>query len=407
VQGCGARLPECVLGKAPRIAIDKPPAPIVEVAIDGSGSMLGLTGSPQASNAWKNILKSVSNASAQVGVPIQAVRSGGGQLQSLSNVSQAGEPCFFSGCGAYPSVTSSLDSLWKVGGSKSAVIPMKLLISDLEVNNGEISSLVASIKPFVRKGAEIGVLAIKLPFAGKVYNSQSLVIHTGSSERPIYLLATGPRTQLKSFLTEVKAAAKAEGIPEETMHLTFLEQHVNKPTLTAKAARGATNQATVDMDISANGRSYGWTVNPGYKFIRVPKQESAVLLGSSTVPASKPDELTDRVLVQLEPVNTAGVNQYDASGVSTRGIQIQGQKLLIDLALASDATAGVVRATIPRGRLPEDWWISWNRNDAAAPEAKNQTDGLLPLLTSLGTLLVEPGSSPAAAFCLAYSRITI
>jgi len=281
------------------------------------------------------------------------------------------------------------------------------LISDLEVNNGEISGLVASIKPFVQKGAVIGILALKLPFAGKVFNSQGMVIHKGPSERPIYLLATGPHTQLKSFLTEVKAAAKAEGIPEETMHLTFLDEHVNKPTLTAKAARGATNQATVDMDISANGRPYGWTANPNYKFIRVPKQESAVLLGSSTVPASKPDKMTDRVLVQLEPVNTAGVNQFDPSGVSTKGIQIQGQKLLIDLALASDATAGVVRATIPRGRLPEDWWISWNRNDPAVPEAKNQTDGLLPLLTSLGTLLVEPGSSPAAAFCLAYSRITI
>ena len=163
--GCGgAELPACVVGKpAPSTArLGKwqkvPKASRIDVAIDGSGSMQGLTGSPKATTAWKAVLRGVSLAAASTGQPIRAMRSGSGQLQPLANVSQAGEPCFFSGCGAYPSVTSSLDAVWKGALPAGASVPLKVVISDLEVNEGNISGLVAAIKPHVAKGAVIAVL---------------------------------------------------------------------------------------------------------------------------------------------------------------------------------------------------------------------------------------------------------
>jgi hypothetical protein len=404
--GCvGPQLPNCVQGKAPEAFADKPAAGSIQVAIDGSGSMLGLTGSPQARNAWKALLKGVSNASS-LGVPIKAMRSGSGQLQALANINEAGDICFFAGCGSYSAVSSSLDTLWKKKIVKDKP-PMNLVISDLEINNGEIDGLVTTIKPHIQKGGGvIGVLAVRLPFMGNVYNSQAAVIHKGPSERPIYLLATGPRTQLHDFLTEVQRQASAEGVPADDMRLTFLDDQVSRPTLTAKAVRGNKNQATVDMDVSIGGKAYGWTNNPEYRFIRLPKQEDEILLGSETVPATNPQGMNKRVLVTIEPITTPGTLQARTSAVYAKGIKLQEQMLLMSLAIPPASMNGAIRAIIPRGRLPEDWWIGWNRNDPASPDAKNQTDGLLPLLSNLGSLLVKPGSSPAVAFCLAYNRIS-
>lgn len=404
VGGCGGpQLPNCVQGNPPAAFVDKPAAESIQVAIDGSGSMLGLTGSPKAKSSWKSLLNGVENASL-LSVPIKAMRSGSGQLQALANTYEAGDRCFFAGCRSYSAVSSSLDTLWKKKIPKGKP-PMNVAISDLEVNKGEISGLVAAIKPHVQEGAVIGVLAVKMPFMGDIYNSQGAVIHSGASERPIYLLATGPRNQLHDFLISVQRQASAEGIPADDMRLTFLDDQVSRPTLIAKAVRGNKNQANVDMEVSIGGQSYGWTSNPEYRFIRLPRQEDEILLGSDTVPATSPQGMNRRVLVTIEPVDTPGTLHSRTSAVYAKGLMMQEQTLLMSLAIPSASMNEAIRAIIPRGRLPEDWWIGWNRNDAASPEAKNQTDGLLPLLSNLGSLLVKPGSSPAVAFCLAYNRI--
>jgi hypothetical protein len=92
------------------------------------------------------------------------------------------------------------------------------------------------------------------------------------------------------------------------------------------------------------------------------------------------------------------------SGVTVLGLQLQGQQLVMELAIPGQTPAGALRATVPRGLLPEDWWITLNRRDPSSASAKDQTDGLLLLLTSLGSLLVDSGSTPAAAFCLSFSH---
>lgn len=367
--------------------------------------MQGLTGSPKASAAWKAMLKGITLAAASTGQPIQAMRSGSGQLQPLANVSQAGDPCFFSGCGAYPSVSSSLDAFWKGAMPSGPGVPMKVAISDLEVNEGDISGLVAAIKPHVAKGAVIGVLAVKLPFQGSVYNSQSEVVHTGQSQRPIYLLATGPQAQLKAFLNDVRTKAALGGVPTETMQLTFLDEHVNRPTLKASSIQGVPPQAiNSGLPIRLANNTYSPGGQSDYQFVKLLSRAEGVRLSSGSTVSASQAKLPEIAVGQVEPVQLPGAPPATSSGVVVKGLQLQDQQLVMELAIPGQPPSGALRATVPRGQLPEDWWVSWNRQDPAAKAAKDQTDGLLLLLTSLGSLLVEPGSTPAAAFCLAFSH---
>ena len=78
----GARLPDCVVGATTPTTEQQslwnsaPAATTLELAIDGSGSMLGLTGSPQALNAWKSLLKGVNLAAASQGLALRSIRVG-------------------------------------------------------------------------------------------------------------------------------------------------------------------------------------------------------------------------------------------------------------------------------------------------------------------------------------------
>jgi hypothetical protein len=111
-------------------------------------------------------------------------------------------------------------------------------------------------------------------------------------------------------------------------------------------------------------------------------------------------KLNDLGLVTLEPVGTGA----SVAGVSVKGMQIQEKDLIVELSVSPGVAASVIRASVPRGQLPEDWWMRWNRGDPSAPDAKDQTDGLLLLLTSLGKLQAPEGLTPASAFCLAFSH---
>jgi hypothetical protein len=404
-------LPDCVVGtpapSAARMELEEkvPQANRIEIAIDASGSMQGLIGSPKASTSWKAMLRGVSSAAATMGMPVQALRAGSGQLQPLANVSNASDPCFFSDCGGYTDVTSSLDALWKGGLSKGPVAPLKVTISDMEVNTGEISGLVAAIKPHVDKGGVIGLIAVKLPFEGNVYNSNAQVVHKGQSLRPIYLLATGPRAQLKAFLSEVRTKAALAGVPTDTMQLTFLDEHVNRQTLKAASIQGVPPLAiNSGLPIRLVNNTYSSAGQSDYQFVKLLSDAEGVRMSSSPISGNPQVPLPEIAVVQVEPVAIPGASSAMGSGVTVKGLQLQGQTLEIELAIPGPPAAGALRATVPRGRLPEDWWINWDRRDPSSSSAKEQTDGLLLLLTSLGTLLVEPGSTPAAAFCLAFSH---
>jgi hypothetical protein len=402
-----ARLSDCVIGtEAPDSKLlgkwaAVPPAKQLNLAIDGSGSMLGLTGSAKASAAWKAMLKGVTLAAAASGTPVNARRSGSGGLERIQSVSEAANPCFFSGCGGLEPVTSSIDSLWKRDPVEKDSVPLRMAITDLEVNGGEISGLVSAIKPHVTKGAVIGVLAVKLPFNGRVFNSESQVIHTGESNRPIYLLTTGPKAQVHELLNEIRSKAAMGGVSSDSMQITYLDDLISEPTLKATAVEGVPVRAiTSGLPVRIGTTNYSQASNPDVQFVRLSAQAQGVRLASRPGLSTGKSKLSDLGLVALEPVGAGST----VAGVSLKGMLVQGKDLMVELSVPPGAPASVIRASVPRGQLPEDWWMRWNRGDPSAPEAKEQTDGLLLLLTSLGKLQAPAGSTPASAFCLAFSH---
>jgi len=401
-----ARLGDCVTGDDQLISklqkqwASVPAAKQLDLGIDGSGSMLGLTGSAKTSAAWKAMLRGVTLAAAASGTPVNAQRSGSGRLERIQSVSEAANPCFFSGCGGFAPVTSSLDSLWKREPVEKAV-PLRMAITDLEVNDGEISGLVSAIKPHVTNGAVVGVLAVKLPFSGRVYNSESQVVHSGETQRPIYLLTTGPKAQVHELLNEIRSKAALGGVSSDSMKISYLDDRISEPTLKAAAVEGVPVQAiTSGLPVRLGNINYSQSSNPDYQFVRLSPNAKGVRLASRSGLSTDKSKLNDLGLVTLEPVGTGA----SVAGVSVKGMQIQDKDLIVELSVSPGVAASVIRASVPRGQMPEDWWMRWNRGDPSAPDAKDQTDGLLLLLTSLGKLQAPEGLTPASAFCLAFSH---
>ncbi len=347
---------------------------------------------------WKSLLKGVNLAAASQSLTIQAKRVGGGRSRSFESPLQAADPCFFKGCRGFAPVTSSLDSLWRAPGLAKGKIPLRMVISDLEVNDGDIAKLVGAIKPHVQEGSVIAVLALQLPFEGSVFNSQGVVIHEGKARRPIYLLATGPRNQLHTLMQSVKTKAALAGVPAKSMKLTHLEDQVNRATLTARSLSGVpANAVGGGVPIRLGGTTYSPAQNPDYQFARLFNNAKGVILSSSNntnIHTLQPD----LGLVQLQNIPLPG-HSGSLNGISMVGFTISGSNLKVKIDV-SPGTGQPILASVARGQLPEAWWLQWNRPAEDNETPQNQTDGLLLLMTSLGQLMVAPKTTPAAAFCL-------
>jgi hypothetical protein len=317
---------------------------------------------------------------------------------------QAAETCFFLGCGAFAPVSSNIDALWNAMGLSSKTVPLRLAISDLEVNNGDIGRLVGAIEPHVRRGATIAILAIRVPFQGRVFNSEGQVIYAGSAQRPIYLLATGPRTQLHALMNDVRAKAALGGVSTDSMQLTFLEDQANAPTLLAMSVKGdPANSLSSGVPVQLAGATYGPGSQAEYQLARLSPRTNAIVLSSRRVGAIGGSSMPDMAIAQLVSLPVGGQITSLPPGIKVKSFQLGNQDFALTISIPPGTPTTALRAQVPRGQLPEAWWISWNRQSTTNATAKEQSDGLLLLLTSLSKLMVSPGTTPAAAFCLAFN----
>lgn len=412
VTGCpSARLPPCVTGNAAptpkqqEFWNETPSVNALDLAFDGSGSMLGLTGSSKASSAWMGLIKGVTLAAASNGLSVKTQRVGGGETKVFNGALQAANPCFFSGCEDFFPVSSSLDSFWNAPGLIKGKPPLRIAVSDLETNNGDIAKLLAAIEPHVKQGAVIAVLAVKLPFNGNVFNSQGIVIHTGEAKRPIYLLATGPRSQLQALMTDVQTKAALAGMPTDEMHLTFLDQQANAPTLTAKSVTGMPvniNSISGGLPIRLAGTTYSPALTDNYQFVKLyPNAEGVAISSGESLLSGQLQPYSS--LIRLEAISLPG-DGLELNNIVIKGFQMSGQELSVAIRIPISSQSKAIRAFVPRGQLPEAWWLSWNRLNPSDKKTHDQSDGLLLLLTSLSKLMVTPGTTPAASFCMAFSH---
>jgi hypothetical protein len=415
--GCGKKLPDCSqndLGKTvnasassaspPSLSVPRKPvaAKDVLIGIDGSGSMFGYTQAPDPSS-WLRLLQSVNLSANTLGLQAKAFRVGGGTATELASGSTttASNPCFFKGCAPFQPVASSLQTLWQRGYPGQSP-PLRLLISDLEVNEGEVSPLIAGIKTDLAKGASAGVLALKLPFTGPVFDSQARPLFKGTLNRPLYLLATGPADQVKALLEEIRKIMAQKGI--QSQELSVFGDLNSNLTLTAKDARVIPpEKGAVGLPVQFSTGRFNPGSNSDYRFIQ--SRPGATGFSVMTIkPWSGGTTRPDLGLVRLERIPLSSNDSTSPGGVKIRHMIVSGNQVRLDLDVPPSTPSGAMRATIET--LPEQWWIDWdreNRSDLKPAEKAEKTDGLLLLLNTLSTEIRQAkGTPPAATLCMAF-----
>ena len=367
------------------------------VGIDGSGSMLGFLNA--GSGEWLSMLQAVKLALTAQALPQQLFRVGGSNAIPVTGVDAARDRCFFSGCESYGAVSSSLHTLWTLPAGPRD-LPLRLMLSDLEVNDTDVNDLVAAVRGDGAKGASIGLLGVKLPFDGTIFDSQGQTIHVGRARRPLYLLATGEAARVRKLLEAVRENLSLKGVPTQDLQISILGESGRQP-LQARSAQGdPPGSVNIGVPVAVGGTLFEPGNNADYQLLRLLPGNRGLLLSSATeVP--KAGAAAPPGLVSITPVGAPGAS---SSGISLQSLQVSGTALTVGLRIDPGVSAAAVRLTVPAGSLPEEWWLRWNRTDRRSPEARDQTDGLVLAMTKLGQALSAPGSPPAAAFCVAFSR---
>jgi hypothetical protein len=372
----------------------------VLIGIDGSGSMLGYV---QASNrnVWPRLLQSISQGILLEGLQPITYRIGAGTAEGplKGSVTQATNPCFFKGCEDYAPVASSLETLWTIQG-EGRVLPLRLLVSDLEVNQSDISSLLAGIQPDLAKGASAGILGIKAPFTGDVFGANGQIIQRGNVSRPLFILATGPVDQVRSVLDEVKKTLSLKGITDT--RVTIIDRKNSQEAKLAKWIGGVPAQAaSPEAIVRLSGQTFSPAQNPGYQFIRL--NPGATGLAIATTKAwSTGTERTDFGIADLEKLQIADGKSQAAEGLQVRSIEISGSNVRVGINVDRSAASGLYRVVIPAGSMPEEWWVSWDRAEEDKTNVGGKTQGLLLLMTTLSRQITGAANAPpAAALCIA------
>ena len=411
--GCGEKLPDCLVGLKsggalkPSAITKKPPqvGQQVLIGIDGSGSMFGFA---QASgkNVWPRFLQSINQGILLKGFKPVAYRIGAGIAEGPlgASLTQAADPCFFKGCAGFKPVASSLETLWKIQGAPKT-LPLRLLVSDLEVNQSDVSSLVSGIQGDLTKGASAGVLGLKAPFTGDVYGVNGKIIYKGNTNRPLFILATGPRDQVKSILNEIKKNMAMKGIPN--IKVSMIEPIGSTKTMKAQWVSGVpAKAATTGRNVRIEGITYSPANNPDYQFIRL--NSGSTGLSIATIKRlNNGTKRPDFGIADLERLSITKTPPQPAEGMSINNIQIWGSNLRVGLDLDQSATTGIYRVVVLAGSMPEQWWVDWDRPESDTRNLGKKTQGLLDLMTTLRRQIAGSlKSPPEAAMCIALQNQT-
>jgi hypothetical protein len=408
LSGCGAKLPECdagLNGNTSQTTSGMPKKPPqtgqqVLIGIDGSGSMLGYA---QASdkNVWPRLLQSISQGILLKGHQPITYRIGAGAAEGplKGSVTQATNPCFFKGCDGYRPVASSLETLWTIQGEGN-VLPLRLLVSDLEVNQSDISSLLAGIQPDLAKGASAGILGVKAPFTGNVFGANGQIIQKGNVSRPLFILATGPKEQVISVLDEVKKTLSLKGITDT--RISIIDPKNSRQTKFAKWIGGVpAKAASPEANVRLSGQTFSPAQNPDYQFIRLNPGATGLAI-ATTKTWSTGTERPDFGIADLEKLPIADGQLQAAEGMQVSSIQISGPNVRVGINVDRSAASGIYRVVIPAGSMPEEWWLSWDRAEGDKTNVGTKTQGLLLLMTTLSRQIAGAANAPpAAALCIA------
>jgi hypothetical protein len=351
---------------------------------------------------WTGFLQSVSQGVLLNGLKPSTYRIGGGMAEGpiAGTLSKALDPCFFKGCNGFTDVTSSLASLWKIDDDPKK-LPLRMLISDLEVNQNDVSYLLTDIKKdLAKKGAGAGVLAMRAPFTGDVYDAEGKVIARGNTERPVYILATGPEEQVRSALVKIKKTLALKGITNT--EYTLIDGSSTSETLKAQSISGIpATKASPGLPVRIDGKTFSRSGNPGYQFIRLDAGARGLELATTKMMPSgsaRPNiEIAD-----IENISVTNGKTEPAEGMDISRVEINGRNIRLSINVDKSAPSGIYRAVIPPGSMPKQWWLDWDRRKEDTTKPGRKTQGLLALLIGLGQeIAATTNAPPAAILCFA------
>ena len=328
-------------------------------------------------------------------------RIGGGAAEGPigASVTQAADPCFFKGCADFRPVASSLEKLWTLE-SNAKVLPLRLLVSDLEVNQNDITAMLGGIQGDLAKGASAGVLGVKALFKGDVFSADGQIIYKGSTNRPVFILATGPKEQVSSVLNEIRKTLALKGINDA--QVSMIESGGVIETMKAHWISGVpTTTGTAGLNIRIGGKTYSPEQNPDYQFIRLTPGSTGLSV-ATTKKWSEGSERPDFGIADLERLSITGSQTLIAGGMQINSIQISGLNVKVGMDVDNSVESGLYRVVIPAGSLPEQWWVEWDRPEADKTKLGEKTEGFLPLMTTLSRQIAGSANAPpAAVMCFA------
>jgi hypothetical protein len=167
------------------------------------------------------------------------------------------------------------------------------------------------------------------------------------------------------------------------------------------------NLGYVGVPLQLRSGNYSPGLNSDYRFIQL--KPGATGFSVSTIkPWSGGTTRPDLGLVRLERIPLATDESTSPGGVKIRKMLVAGSHLRLEFDVPSTTPAGVLRATI--NVLPEQWWIDWDRPyslETKPAQKAATTQGLLLLLTTLGSEIREArGAPPAATLCMVFQPST-
>lgn len=400
--GTPKKLPDCLTGlptEAPKPAPTNAKNHQALIGLDGSDSMLGFAEAKQ--DVWRRFLQSINQGIASNGLKPVTYRIGGGDAEGPISgwLTQGLDPCFFKGCGRYKAVTSSLATLWSV--KSKTKIPLRLLISDLEVNQNDISSLLPDIRRDIDKGASAGILGLQAPFKGNIFGADGRVLGKASTNRPVFILATGPEAEVASVLESIRKTLALKQISSAKTRLSVLRRGNSNPTLTAQWIGGEPVAASTEVPVQIGSTTYKPYDNPNYQFARMNPNMTGLSIASKKGLA-KGAAREDFGIAELEELSVRDSKPQAAQGMRIANIDILGRNLTVDIDLDQSVASGSYRIVVPAGSLPEQWWLEWDRSQTDTASLGEKTEGLLDLMTTLSQEIARSSNAPpSAAMCFA------
>ena len=230
-------------------------APAASVFIDVSGSMAGYVARPRAApaghpadpgepRAFRDVVLSLPELAASVADSLHLFAFGTTiRPIGIPDLARASDPRF------YADQNSRIqDAL----GRMNALPPdeVGLLITDLFLSGDEVfagaASLRAPLASILDGGRSIALVGVRSGFAGTIYDIPGVKPYTAASERPFYILATGPMPAVSALLQRLRTELLSPLPPTRDGSARF-----NMVVFTREPFRGG----PVPLAMAASGRA--------------------------------------------------------------------------------------------------------------------------------------------------------